>query len=92
MFSEVEWSLYILSCSDMNLYTGIAISVQERIHHHNHTKRGAKYTRGRRPVTFLFSWKIGNRTEAMRAERKFKKLSRKEKFRAIETGKLPFEI
>lgn len=87
---ETPWSLYVLSCADGTLYTGIAISVEARLHHHNFTKKGAKYTSTRRPVSLLFSWDFENRSLAMKAEIKFKKLSREKKFLAVGTGTLPF--
>jgi len=89
---EKPWHLYVLRCQGGTLYTGIAVSVEKRVHDHNFTKKGARYTKTRRPVELLFSWKLDNRSLAMKAERRFKKLSRARKFEATETGTLPFSV
>ena len=44
------WYLYILSCGDGSLYTGITTDVEKRLEAHRQG-RGAKYTRGRGPLT-----------------------------------------
>jgi len=47
------WYFYILRCCDGRLYTGIAVSLQERIREHNAGK-GADFTARRRPVTLVY--------------------------------------
>jgi putative endonuclease len=74
MMNKKPYFLYVCECSDDTLYTGITTDVERRIHEHNHTKRGAKYTRSRRPVRLLSSMEFPNRSQAARAEFKFKKL------------------
>ena len=49
---EHTWSVYIVRCKDGTLYTGVAVDVIERVDKHNQGK-GAKYTRGRRPVRLI---------------------------------------
>jgi putative endonuclease len=46
------WFVYIVQCSDNTLYTGISNNLERRLKQHNSGK-GAKYTRGRTPVTLL---------------------------------------
>jgi len=70
-------------CSDGTLYTGITTDVTRRLHEHNATKKGAKYTRGRRPVELVYWIDFNDRSTASKAESRFKKLSRKEKWDAI---------
>ena len=41
---------YILRCSDGSLYTGWTNDIEKRLEQHNAGK-GAKYTKGRTPVT-----------------------------------------
>lgn len=72
--------LYMLSCADGTLYTGITVDVKRRVEEHNTSPLGAKYTRGRRPVTLVFSQAFRNRSLASRAEARMKKLSRVEKW------------
>lgn len=71
--------LYILQCADKTLYTGITTNLVRRVEEHNFGTLGAKYTRGRRPVTLVFSRKFRTRSTVSRAESCIKKLSRKEK-------------
>jgi len=74
-----KWILYILKCNDESLYTGITTDIKRRLHEHNHSKCGAKYTRSRRPVKLVYYEQCTDRVDASRKEYKIKKLSRKEK-------------
>ena len=85
---EGAWYLYVVRCSDDTLYTGITTDVERRVHEHNNSTKGAKYTRPRRPVE-LECWAIfENRSCASKAEYKFKKKSRKDKKVFIENVEL----
>lgn len=75
---EKQWSLYILKCGDGTLYTGIALDVQKRFQAHCSGK-GAKYTRGRGPLTLLYQEVCGDHGTALRRELQVKALSREEK-------------
>ncbi len=70
--------VYMLLCADGTLYTGWTTDVEKRVAAHN-AGRGAKYTRGRGPVTLVYSEECGGREEAMRREAAIKKLPRKKK-------------
>lgn len=76
--------LYILQCSDNSLYTGITTDLKRRLHEHNHSKKGAKYTSMRRPVKLVYSEEHKNRSEASSTEYRIKKLSKKNKLQLIE--------
>ena len=52
------WYLYILRCGDGSLYTGITTDVPRRLEAHRQGK-GAKYTRGRAPLTLCYQEKCG---------------------------------
>ena len=73
------YSLYILSCADGTLYTGIATDLARRLSEHNTSSRGAKYTRGRRPVAIVYVRRFRTRSTASREEARIKMLSRTEK-------------
>ena len=75
--------LYILKCADKTLYTGITSDLARRLKEHNFSKKGAKYTRARRPVKLVYSKKFRNRGAALRAEAKLKNLTRAEKLKLI---------
>lgn len=79
--------LYILECSDKTLYTGITVDLERRVKEHNLSNLGAKYTRGRRPITLLYSREYNDRATATKEEARIKKLSRKEKIDLISKQK-----
>ncbi len=75
--------LYILKCADQTLYTGITVDLKRRVGEHNTGKRGAKYTRARRPVKLVYSRKFRTHALAAREEARIKSLNRKEKLEWI---------
>ena len=74
-----NWFFYVLRCSDNTFYAGVTIDISRRLNEHNATARGAKYTRTRRPVQVVFNKRFESRSEAQKAEYRFKKLTRKQK-------------
>ncbi len=74
----VLYYLYIVQCRDGTLYTGTAKDLEARIRQHNAGK-GARYTRGRRPVALVYSEALKNKGEALRREHEIKKWSRSRK-------------
>lgn len=79
----MSYFVYILTCKDNTLYTGITTDLQKRLDEHNHSDKGAKYTRIRRPVVLSYSEKAQNRSEASKREYAIKKLSRAKKLQLI---------
>jgi putative endonuclease len=73
-----RWFLYIARCADQTLYVGIARDVAARIASHD-AGRGAKYTRGRGPLTVLVRRRCASKGDALRLELAVKKLSREDK-------------
>jgi len=80
------WFVYIVKCSDNTYYTGISTDVNQRIYEHNSLKKGAKYTKARRPVELVYEEVADNRSVASKREYLIKKLSRIEKIRLIKTN------
>ncbi len=76
------WSLYILRCVDGTLYTGIAVDVDKRYRMHISGK-GAKYTRGRAPLSIVYREVCGTHSDALRREFAVKALTREEKEKLI---------
>ena len=72
------WFVYILLCRDGTLYTGATTDLNHRLARHN-AGRGAKYTRGRRPVRLVYWEPCTDRPAALRRERAIKALPRGEK-------------
>ena len=77
--TDLRWVVYILCCHDGSLYTGITTDLERRLHEHNHSPKGARYTRQRRPVALAYSEKYASRREACRREYEIKQLDRREK-------------
>ena len=73
---------YLLKCADGTLYCGWTNHLEERIRAHNEG-RGAKYTKGRRPVELVYHEVFETRQDAMRREAAIKKLRREEKWKLI---------
>ncbi len=78
--------LYILRCGDGTLYPGVTDDVERRLAVHQSGK-GAKYTRGRGPLTVVYREACADKPSALRREYAVKQLSRAEKLRLIETAK-----
>ncbi|WP_223156732.1 GIY-YIG nuclease family protein [Sulfurovum lithotrophicum] len=76
----------MLECADGTLYTGIATDLDRRLEEHNHSPKGAKYTRTRRPVKLVYTEEYSDRSSASRREYEIKKkMSRKEKLQLVRT-------
>lgn len=73
------WFVYILKCSDTTLYTGITTDIERRLKEHNSSKRGANYTKTRRPCVLFHSDGPMTKSEALKREYAIKQLSKKEK-------------
>ena len=66
---------YILECKDNTYYTGYTPDLERRIELHNSGK-GAKYTRGRRPVTLVWYKECNDSRSAKQEEFRIKQLTR----------------
>lgn len=75
--------VYVLECSDGTLYTGYTTDVERRVAAHN-DGTGAKYTRGRTPVTLQYTEQFDSKSAAMSREYEIKQLRRDEKKRLID--------
>ena len=80
-----QWYLYIIKCHDGSLYTGITTDVKRRLATHR-KNRGAKYLRGRGPLSLVFETMIGSRALALKVERLVKKMPKHKKERLVRTG------
>ena len=70
--------IYIVKCSDNTYYKGYSNNPEKRIKAHNDGK-GARYTRGRRPVQLVYYEKYENKSEALKREWEIKHLTREQK-------------
>lgn len=86
----MSWFVYVLTCADDTLYTGVTTDLERRIQEHNRCPRkGAKYTRVRRPVTLSYSEPHDNRALACKREAAIKKLTRGQKLQLISHSLTP---
>lgn len=71
---------YVLLCNDDTFYAGYTVEPPRRLKEHNDGV-GAKYTRlaKRRPIKMIHQEAFETRSEAMKAEAAFKKLTRNQK-------------
>jgi len=79
-----SWFVYLLRCADNSLYAGVTTNLSRRVDEHNHSnKRGAKYTRVRRPVALVYAENCLDRQQASQKEYQLKQLSKVEKEKLV---------
>ena len=80
--------IYLVRCFDDSLYCGWTTDLKRRIDAHNgHIPGGAKYTRGRRPVTLVYAESFHQKQEAQRREYAIKRMAKTKKLRLIKGAK-----
>ena len=73
------WSLYVVRTRSGALYTGITTDVARRMREHAGQPRGAKALRSRGPLLLAYRVEIGERALAQSAERRMKRLPKRDK-------------
>lgn len=67
------WHVYLLRCRDGSLYCGITSNLERRLAQHNGlVAGGARYTRGRRPVSLVASVPCACKSLALKLEARVK--------------------
>ena len=74
---KISWA-YILKCTDKSYYVGCTTNLGNRLNEHKN-KKFTGYTSSRLPVELVFSQEFNHINDAIKAERKIKKWSRKKK-------------
>ena len=82
----MPWYIYLVRCGDGSLYTGISNDVARRLQAHR-AGRGARYLRGRGPLTLARRIRVGSRSDALKAECRVKRL-KKERKEKLARGKV----
>ena len=77
-----KWWVYILQCRDGRYYTGYTKDLEKRVALHN-SGNGAIYLRTRLPVKLVYAKEYRYYKNALRAERRVKKLTRAQKLNLI---------
>lgn len=82
--------VYILECSDGTFYTGQTDNLKLRLEEHNndYPKKGAVYTRTRRPVTLRHFETYSSRSEAVKREYQIKQLKHIDKKIIADNGNI----
>ena len=88
MSTVQKWYLYIIRCADDSLYTGITLDLHRRFDEHSSNgPKCAKYLRGRQPLTMIYHTEFDDKSAALKAEIKVKKLTKAQKI-LLASGKL----
>jgi len=82
----MPYYVYVILCEDGSFYTGYTKNLNARIKLHMEGK-GARYTRIHKPTRLVYSEEYSSRAEAMRRERKMKKLKHNQKLRIVNSKK-----
>jgi len=80
----VNWRVYIIRCSDDSLYTGITTDMERRWRQHAACK-GARYSRGHKPLEIVYLESSADRSSASRREAAIKHLPRCDKQALIQS-------
>jgi putative endonuclease len=76
----MSYYVYMILCEGNGFYTGYTKNLNSRIRLHSKGK-GARYTRMHRPKKLVHVEEFPSRAEAMKREKKIKKLSHRQKLR-----------
>ena len=82
----MAYFVYVVECADHSYYTGITTDLARRLEEHNGAAEGARYTRGRRPVTLRYAEPCESRADALRREAEIKRWRRSRKERLWQSG------
>ena len=79
------YQVYILTCADTSLYTGITNNLARRLAQH---KKGtaSRYTSAKQVVKFVYTEKHPDRSSALKREAEIKSWRRSKKLALIKTG------
>lgn len=85
---DPKFFVYIVQTSTNVYYTGVAVDPKRRVEEHNTGKHGAKCLRGQRPVRLIWHTPFStSRSEALKLEKRIKKLSHEQKKQMMEAGR-----
>jgi len=79
-----HWWVYLLSCADGTLYTGITTDLTRRVAEHNGLRPGgARYTAARKPVQLVYAEASATRSTAGQREYQLRRLPRPHKLALV---------
>ncbi len=77
---EMPYYVYVILCEGRSLYTGYTKNLKSRMRLH-FSGKASRYTKMHKPKKLLYFEKFSSRSEAMRREKRIKKLSHKQKLK-----------
>lgn len=86
----VKWSVYLIRTVSNHLYCGVTTDIERRLNEHRGSKKGAKYLKGKGPLTLAWTELVGDKKTAMQLEYKIKRLSKMKK-ESIVNGSLKLD-
>ena len=78
----MPYYVYVIQCKGNSFYTGYTKDLDLRMRLHMSGK-GARYTRMHKPLKLVYVEKVGSRLEAMKREKKIKRLNHRQKLKLI---------
>lgn len=72
------WQVYLIRTRSNHLYCGITNDIKRRFSMHQEGK-GAKYLRGKGPLTLVWSYSVEDKSTALKLEYRIKQLSKHKK-------------
>jgi len=79
----MKFYVYLLRCKDNSLYCGYTNDLLKRLDEHNNSKKGAKYTRGKRPVILVYFEEFDDKIDAQKREFEIKNFTKYEKEKLV---------
>ncbi|SMY33981.1 GIY-YIG nuclease superfamily protein [Photobacterium malacitanum] len=73
IMSTIPWFVYLIRTRQGTLYCGVTTDVERRFKEHQHSKKGAKYLKGKAPLTLVWSQQVKSKRDAMQFEYRIKK-------------------
>ncbi len=80
----MSYYVYIVECIDKSLYVGCTNNLGKRLKEHNESKRGARYTKTRRPVVLKHLEEFKTLKEARKREAEIKRWPRGKKLNLMQ--------
>lgn len=80
---DAVWSVYLIRTAANQLYCGVTTDVARRFSEHQSKPQGAKYLKGKGPLTLAWSQAVGDKRYAMQLEYRIKQLAKKHKEQLI---------
>ena len=89
--NQDEWTVYMIKASDGSYYTGITTDIDRRFREHLEGRSGARYFRGRKPLSVVYTETGHCRSSALKREAAIKKLGKTDKIRLASKPAAPVE-